>query len=121
MNFCLVKYIHLKDVKPSVLHTTEDYELSSAVIGHSSYEEMETNVMQNCPEGFVCFDPITLHHEVLWKTSLKAGANGLVEVDQLFRPIDMYDYANIRWGASHADARAVSVCVHIEPREIILG
>jgi hypothetical protein len=121
MNYCLVKFIHLKDVNPSVLHTTEDYELSSAVIGHTSYQEMETGVQENCPDGFVCFDPITLHHEVLWKTSLRAGANGLVEVDQLFRPIDMFDYTAIRWGASHADAHSMSICVQIEPCGIILA
>ncbi len=121
MNFCLVKYIHMKDVKLSVLHTTEDYELSSAVIGHSSYEEMETKVLQNCPEGFVCFDPITLHHEVLWKTSLRAGATGLVEVDRLFRPVDMYDYLAIQWGASHTDAHKMSVCVQIEPSDLIVA
>ena len=96
-NYCLVKYIHLKDVNPSTLHTTQDFEYSSAVIDHTSYEEMEQKVLEHCPQGFVCFNPITLHHEVLWRTSLRAAGNGLVEVDQLFQPIDNTDYAAIRW------------------------
>ena len=120
MNFCLVKYIHLKDVDPSVLHTTQDYELCSAVINHTCYEDMEKQVDRNCPDGFMCFDPITMHHEVLWKTSLRAGENGLVEVDQLFQPIDAVDYMAIRWGASKNDAHMTSICVQIEPCVVIL-
>ena len=95
INYCLVKYIHLKDVDPSILHTTQDFEYSSAVIGHTSYEEMEQKVLEHCPQGFVCFNPISLHHEVLWRTSLRAAGNGLMEVDQLFQPIDNTDYAAI--------------------------
>lgn len=121
MNFCLVKFIHLKDVDPSIWHTTEDYELSSAVVSHSTYDDMEKEVQKHCPEGFMCFDPITLHHEVLWKTSLRKGENGLVEVDQLFQPIDTYDYMAIRWGSSPDDAHKTSICVQIEPCMAILA
>ena len=120
MNFSLVKYIHLKDVDPFLLHTTRDYEFYSAVIGHSSYEEMEKRACELCPEGFVCLDPIALHHEVPWKTSLTTGKNGMVELDQLFRPIDAADYTAIRWGASRDDAHSTPICVQIEPRGVLI-
>ncbi len=120
MNYCLVKFIHLKDIDPAKLHTIQDYEFCSAVICHTSYEEMERKVVENCPPNFVCFEPITLHHEVLWKTSLKAGENGLVEVDHLFQPIDVYDYNAIRWGQSRDDAHMLSVCVQIQHSVVIL-
>jgi len=114
MNFCLVKYIHLKDVNPSVLHTTQDFEFSSAVIGHSSLEEMERKVAEHCPPDFTCFNPIALHHEVLWRTSLREAGNGLVEVDQLFQPIDDIDYMAIQWNRSLDESPMLSTCVHIQ-------
>jgi hypothetical protein len=119
MNCCVVKYIHLKDLDLTVLHTTQDYEYSSATVHHNSYEEMENAVRENCPSGFVCFDPITLHHEVLWKTSLRANEHGLIEVDQLFQPIDDMDYAAMRWGVG-GDSKP-SVCVQIERSMVLLG
>lgn len=121
MNFCVVKYIHLKDLTPDVLHTTQDFEYGCAVIRHSSYEEMEMEVGKNCPQGFVCFNPITLHHEVLWRTSLKAAENGLVEVDQLFQPIDSTDYEAIQWNHACDEANMLPVCVHIQECMVILG
>ena len=120
MNCCVVKYIHLKDLDRSVLHSTQDYEYSSATIHHNSYEELEAAVQAKCPDGFVCFDPITLHHEVLWKTSLRANQHGLIEVDQLFQPIDDTDYAAMRWG-TESDSKPPSVCVQIERSMVLLG
>lgn len=114
MNYCKVKYIHLKDVNPQDLHTVADYEFYSTVINHSSYEEMEQKVGEHCPSDFVCFRPIALHHEVLWRMSLRAAGKGVVEVDQLFQPIDQIDYAAIRWNKSQNEEPMHSVCVHIQ-------
>ena len=121
MNYCVIKYIHLKDVDSSALHTAQDFEFCKAVIKHSSYEEMEQRVVENCPGNFICFDPITLHHEVLWKTGLKAGLNGFVEVDHLFRPIDFIDYMAIQWAKSHNEAHKMSVCVQIQESVVLLA
>ena len=123
MNYCMVKYIYLKDVDATALHTTKDFEFSRVLIAHSTYEDMLELTRINCPDGFVCFYPITLHHEVLWRTSLRANGNGVVEVDQLFQPIDEADYLSIRWCRSpDGDDSMPSVCVHIQrEEEEILG
>lgn len=121
MNHCVVKYIHLKSIDPTTLHTTEDFEFSKAQISHSSFEEMENWVKLKCPHDFVCFDPVALHHEVLWRTSLRANGNGIVEVDQLFQPIDDLDYMTIKWCKSPTEAHMVSVCVHVEQQVMILS
>ena len=121
MNSCVVKYIHLKDIDASALHVTDDYEFSKAVISHSSYEEMEQRVEENCPSNFICYQPISLHHEVLWRTMLCKNENGMVEMDQLFHPIDRVDYLAIRWQGSSTETPLLSVCVHIEPYVAILA
>ena len=112
MNYCTVKYIHLKDVDSESLHTTQDFEYSSAVIGHSTYYDTEQRVIENCPRKFVCVYPIAMHHEVLWRTSLKINGKGLVELDQLFRPIDEFDYRAMLWSVDGKSSP--SVCVHIQ-------
>jgi hypothetical protein len=117
MNHCVVKYIHLKDIDPEVLHTTDDYELSKAAISHSSYEEMEQRVAENCPANFMCYQPIALHHEVLWRTRLRKNGKNVVEVDHLFQPIDCVDYTAIQW----SETKMPSVCVHVEPCVAILA
>ena len=114
MNYCVVKYIHLKDVDPTALHTTDDFEFSRVLIEHSTFEEMQEQTRKHCPRDFSCFYPITLHHEVLWRTSLRASGQGLVEVDQLFQPIDEVDYIAIRWCRSPDGDPMPSVCVHIQ-------
>jgi hypothetical protein len=120
MNYCIVKYIHLKDVDSKSLHTTQDFEYSSALIGHATFEEMEQRVQENCPENFVCFYPIAMHHEVLWRTSLKVTGKGLVELDQLFQPIDAVDYRAIRWSRIRDGKSTPTVCVHIQ-QEAVMG
>ena len=120
-NYCVVKYIHLKDIDPTTLHTTQDFEYSNVLVNHSSYDEMEQCVKNNCPDNFICFDPVTLHHEVLWRTSLRANGSGLVEMDQLFQPIDNSDYVAVRWCKSPDESPMLSVCVHIEQQMVILA
>jgi hypothetical protein len=123
MNYCVVKYIHLKDVDPTALHTTQDFEFSRKLIEHSTFEGMQEQTMKHCPRGFSCFYPITLHHEVLWRTSLRADGAGLVEVDQLFQPIDAVDYAAIGWCRLPDGDPMPSVCVHIQQEDevVLLG
>ena len=120
MNYCTVKYIHLKDMDSASLHTTQDFEYSSALIGHSTLYDMEQRVMENCPKRFVCVYPIAMHHEVLWRTSLRVTGKGLVEFDQLFRPIDDFDYKAMDWSRSPNGKPSPSVCVHIE-QEMAVG
>ncbi len=107
----VVKYIHLKDVDMSTLHTTDDYELEKAVTSHASYAEMELAVRQKCPSGFVCQQPIALHHEVLWRLMLRKNGKNLIEVDELSQPIGCADYDAIQW----SEDPMLSVCVHVEP------
>jgi hypothetical protein len=113
MNYCLVKYIHLKNVNLDTLHTAEDYELHKTVIKHSSYEELEQCVDRHCPKGFACERPIALHHEVLWRMMLRNNGKNMVETDELFNPIDCCDYCSVHWGIS-GDSLP-SVCVHVDP------
>jgi hypothetical protein len=120
MNHCLVKYIHLKDIDPDTLHSNIDYELSKTHVSHSSYEEMEQRVDENCPRGFVCRRPIALHHEVLWRMMLRANGKNTIEVDELFQPIDCVDYTAIQWSTSNTDHPMLSVCVHVEPNLSIM-
>ena len=111
-NYCLAKYIHLKDFtsEKTPFHTTQDYEFRNVTICHTSYDEMVQRVADKCPGGFSCVHPITLHHEVLWKTRL------LMDEDHLFRPIDESDYVIIKWNKSIQDTEAsmLSICVQIQ-------
>ena len=128
-NYCIVKYIHLKDIiNPSTLYTTtQDYEFKSALICHDSYDSMVQMVSVNCPHGFSCVYPITLHHEVLWNTGLvmNAEGGGRVAVDHLFQPIDNSDYIAVRWNktcdVTATDPPMLSICVQIHAQKTILS
>ena len=115
MNSCIVKYIHLESINPDSLHTTEDYELSKVDVSHSSYAELEQRVDQHCPDGFDCEQPIALHHEVLWKMMLRKNGKNIVEIDQLFHPMDYRNYHAVQWNTP-----GFSVCVHMRPKVSLL-
>lgn len=138
MNCCIVKYIHLKDTvlhhhnHPSTLGTTiQDFEFKRELICHDSYDSMVQAVSDQCPRGFSCVHPITLHHEVLWNAGLVANTQGETAVDHLFRPIDSSDYIAVKWNkttdatSSSSLAKAadpmLSVCVRIHAQEVILS
>lgn len=120
---CMVKFIHLEDMNPTHLHTLADYEYSTAYVSHSNYAELETNVHAACPNGFKCIDPIALHHEILWESSLKvtprADGHHVVERDNLFHAIDESDYTDIHWTKPNCDP--ISVCVEIEKQSQAMG
>jgi len=122
MNYCVVKYIHLKDLDPEILHTVKDYEYRKAIICHDSYDAMVEMVSSRCPDGFTCIHPITLHHEVLWITSLVANPRGEVSTDHLFQPIDSSDYAVIQWNkTADSSMPMLSICVQIQQQCAILS
>ena len=122
MNYCVVKYIYLKDLNSKTLHTVKDYEYRKTIICHDSYDAMVEMVSVQCPVGFTCIHPITLHHEVLWVTSLVANPGGEVSTDHLFRPIDSSDYDVIQWNKT-ADSTVpmLSICVQIQQQYAILS
>jgi hypothetical protein len=118
---CNVKYIHLKENVPQcVLHGLEDYELKTVAVAHQSFEHLHALVVENCPCGYVCVDPIELHHEVLWESSLRVSPhpNGhfVIERDRLFHPIYDEEYMRL-W---HPKVKAkdwhtpISVCVEVK-------
>lgn len=112
---CVVKYIHLKDLDHTHLHNLSDYEYSTAHLTHSDYPDLEAKVHAACPEGFVCVDPIALHHQLLWESSLRATHLGVIERDNLYHAIDAGDYSDIQWGKTNTPP--ISICVEIEARQ----
>ena len=114
MNKCIIKYIHLKDLRTEHLHTLQDYEYCKASITHCNYEELEAKVQAACPVGFTCVDPIALHHELLWESSLKSTGS-VIERDNLFHVVDASDYQDIHWNIPNTPP--VSVCVEIEKEQ----
>ena len=118
---CTVKYIHMKDGIPKdTLHNLEDYEFAKADVAHGSFQELLDAVHLHCPPSYVCVDPVALHHEILWESSLRlnpAGTHYVVERDQLFHAIDEVEYARLQWTVEPktpgAKPHLLSVCVDI--------
>ena len=119
-NKCIVKYIHLSSVDPGLFHTTSDYEMCKVTIEHSTYDELHEAVFSNCPDGYVCREPLALYHEVLWSTGIRViqdtGENERVrlERDELHHAIEVGEY-NVLWvpGKPSSD-NPLSICVDID-------
>ena len=116
---CTVKYIHMKDGIPKdTLHNLEDYEFAKADVAHASFQELLDAVHGHCPDHYECVDPVALHHEILWESSLRlnpAGTHYVVEHDQLVHAIDEAEYARLKWtvAAMTDKPHLLSVCVDI--------
>ena len=109
-NRCTVKYIHLRDVPPADLHSISDYEMHKTTVFHSTFNELHTAVFEACPMGWVCQEPLALHHEVMWSTGVVS--NGVVlSRDHLKHAIEESEYG-ILWRTS---STCISICVDIEP------
>ena len=115
-----MKYINLRDV-PSRLHEPRDFEFASALISHSSFEELHRKVFGACPRGYKCVEPIALRHEVLWSLGLKAlrGDRGdwVWERDELVHAVEEGEY-NELWVKTD---KTLSLCVDVVEDRAILS
>ena len=122
-NKCKVKYICLQYADPDVcFHTQEQYVIRSLDVEHTTFETLHEAVFSRCPDGFVCKEPLALHHEVLWSNGIRfiAGSNKfervLLERDELHHVIEAWEYP-VLWNASTSTDSAkslLSVCVDVE-------
>jgi hypothetical protein len=114
----VIKYIHIKDEIPKeALHNLQDYEFAKAETSHSTFQELVNEVHRKCPAGYECIDPVALHHEVVWESSLRLHASGshyVIEHDQLRHAIDEAEYALLKW--TDKSLKPVSLCVHIDSK-----
>ena len=62
------------------LHYLSDYEYARSNIRHSSFAELQAQVVAHCPPGFECVVPMALFHELVWQMRKD-------EEDHLRRPI----------------------------------
>ena len=77
-NSCEIKY--LSDPPTMGLHYLSDYEYARRNIRHSSFAELQAQVVAHCPPGFECVVPMALFHELVWQMRKD-------EEDHLRRPI----------------------------------
>ncbi len=118
-NSCKVKYIHLAAVDPNLFHVATDYELATKIVQHRKFKELHEAVFNQCPEGFVCKEPLALHHEVLWSSGIRVvestGENEIVrlEQDELHHAIEEGEYS-VLWNPSKPSNPLLSICVDVE-------
>lgn len=109
MNKCMVKYInpYKPTIEDSSKATIDDFVCCTASVEHSNYEELHTAVERGCPRGFVCEEPIALHHEVLWMINRESSR----KQDVLHHAIEVGEYDEL-W---KTNTSTVSVCVDVHP------
>jgi hypothetical protein len=125
VNVCRVKYIHLGlDKSPNEYHVAKDYELCEKIIRHNDFEDMHERVLEQCPAGFECREPLALFHEVMWSCGIVVdeGSGELkraaLERDELHHAIEKDEY-NILWapGERVKVDEALSICVDIVQKQ----
>lgn len=95
-----VKYINPKgDPEKSFVQKIAPYE-------NNNYEDLRRKIKANCPDGFVCLEPIALYHEIVYD---KTG-----EHDRLRHAIEIEEYNATGDGE-------LSVCVDIVDKESASG
>ena len=120
-----VKYLK----QPSTLgfHHIEDYEYARSQIHHSSYDELQAQILAHCPSGFHCMVPVARRHVLIWRmhseeedclmqpifqvvlcsSSLSCTHRSLSH-GLLWVSLPQEEYASLDW------SKIKSVCVHIE-------
>lgn len=83
---CKVKYLHAPLVSSNagikkLQNSLHAYEFATVIIRHSSYDELQAQVVAKCPYGYHCVIPIARRHHLMWSTHF------LNEVDELTQPI----------------------------------
>jgi hypothetical protein len=125
-NMCNVKYIHLDPAKidpdcakPVEFHEAIDYEFCMKPIRHNDFADMHRKVVDKCPNGFECREPLALFHEVMWSCGSEVDEESgerrwvRLERDRLRHAIEKDEY-NILWPDGKADGETLSICVDIE-------
>ena len=67
MNRCNVKYIDISSIDTAEsVNTIDKFVRRELVAFHNEYRGLHKYVFENAPSGYVCVEPLALHHEVLW-------------------------------------------------------
>ena len=97
---CTIKYINVAKGQGKKFCELVDFEEAARPICHETFEEMCAAVKRECPEPFVCVEPIAFYHEVMW------DANGACR-DVLRHAIEAAEYDCVCWDAHK------SLCVDV--------
>ena len=118
LNVCRVKYIDIALINTlDSIKEIDRFVRCERTIWHDKYQTLHKSVFANAPAGFVCVEPLALHHEVLWSSGITfsngVGERKVMERDQLHHAIEEGEYG-ILWAAGNKSSDPLSIFVDIE-------
>jgi hypothetical protein len=120
MNVCKVKYIDISLINTiDSINEVDRFVKCQKTIMHDTYETLHDSVFNKAPAGFVCVEPLALHHEVLWSSGISfsndIGERKVMVRDQLHHAIEEGEYG-ILWAVGNNSSDLLSIYVDIEKK-----
>jgi hypothetical protein len=117
LNVCKVKYIDIASINTlDSIKEIDRFVRCERTIWHDKYKTLHESVFSKAPAGFVCVEPLALHHEVLWSSGITfsdgIGKRKMTERDQLHHAIEEGEYG-ILWAAGNKFSDPLSIFVDI--------